>query len=150
MNPYGNIVENASVSGLKLSLHSAMNPDYDYLFKLLLVGDSGVGKSSLLLRFADDSFSEGFISTIGVDFKIKTITIDNKVVKLQVRATMFNLYHNEHLNRNNRLIKGAVFNSQSITVSDFFDLVLYKVRDSNSIENKAKGGELVLERLTFM
>ncbi|KAG0496837.1 hypothetical protein HPP92_001528 [Vanilla planifolia] len=45
-----------------------MNPEYDYLFKLLLIGDSGVGKSCLLLRFADDSYLESYISTIGVDF----------------------------------------------------------------------------------
>ncbi|CAI0547912.1 unnamed protein product [Linum tenue] len=50
-----------------------MNPEYDYLFKLLLIGDSGVGKSCLLLRFADDSYLESYISTIGVDFKPYTI-----------------------------------------------------------------------------
>ncbi len=41
---------------------------YDYLFKLLIIGESGTGKSALLVRFADDIFSEGYVSTIGVDF----------------------------------------------------------------------------------
>lgn len=58
--------------------------DYDYLFKLLLIGDSGVGKSCLLLRFADDSWSDTYISTIGVDFKIRTLELDGKVIKLQI------------------------------------------------------------------
>lgn len=64
-----------------------MNTEYDYVFKLLLIGDSGVGKSCLLMRFADNSYSDSYISTIGVDFKIRTIDLDGKTVKLQVWDT---------------------------------------------------------------
>jgi Ras-related protein Rab-1A len=59
----------------------------DHLFKLVLIGDSGVGKSCLLLRFADDNFTESYISTIGVDFRFRTVNVDNKTVKLQIWDT---------------------------------------------------------------
>ncbi|KAH9627107.1 hypothetical protein KSS87_009765 [Heliosperma pusillum] len=77
-------------------------PDYDYLIKLLLIGDSaltqmpktdcatgftGVGKSCLLLRFSDGSFTTNFITTIGIDFKIRTIELDGKRIKLQIWDT---------------------------------------------------------------
>ena len=58
--------------------------DFDFLIKLLLIGDSGVGKSCLLIRFADDSFNTSFITTIGIDFKIRTVELDGRRVKLQI------------------------------------------------------------------
>ena len=61
--------------------------DYDYVFKILLIGNSAVGKSSLLLRFAEDIFSENFLPTIGVDFKIRTIEAAGSIVKLQMWDT---------------------------------------------------------------
>ena len=59
----------------------------DFLFKLVLIGDTGVGKSCILLRFADDAFTESYISTIGVDFRFRTIKVENKTVKLQIWDT---------------------------------------------------------------
>lgn len=64
-----------------------MSHEYDYLFKLLLIGDSSVGKSCILLRFADDSYADSYISTIGVDFKIRTVQQDGKTIKLQIWDT---------------------------------------------------------------
>ena len=57
---------------------------FDYTFKIVMIGDSGVGKSCILLRFADDKFNENFYATIGVDFRFKNIIVDNKSVKLQI------------------------------------------------------------------
>ncbi|KAJ0631524.1 putative small GTP-binding protein [Helianthus annuus] len=61
--------------------------DYDYLFKLVLIGDSGVGKSNLLSRFTRNEFSLESKSTIGVEFATRSIKVDEKVVKAQIWDT---------------------------------------------------------------
>ena len=63
------------------------NRPYDLQIKLLMIGDSAVGKTSLLLRYANDTFSSTFITTIGIDFKIKTVHLGGKKVKLQIWDT---------------------------------------------------------------
>ena len=60
---------------------------YDDLFKLVIIGNSGVGKSCLLLRFADDTFTENYYSTIGVDFRFKCLEIGERKCKLQIWDT---------------------------------------------------------------
>ncbi|VBB18902.1 Ras-related protein Rab-1A [Yasminevirus sp. GU-2018] len=66
---------------------SRHHDEYDYLIKIVVVGDSGVGKSALLTRFADGTYTDTYVSTIGVDFKMKTVDIDGKVVKIQMWDT---------------------------------------------------------------
>ncbi|KAH0473106.1 MAG: hypothetical protein KVP17_003161 [Porospora cf. gigantea B] len=60
---------------------------YDYLYKVVLIGDSGVGKSNLLSRFTRDEFNKDTKSTIGVEFATKSVPIDDKVVKAQIWDT---------------------------------------------------------------
>ncbi|GJT01986.1 Ras-related protein RabC1-like protein [Tanacetum coccineum] len=68
-----------------------MNPssdtEFDYLFKMLLIGDSGVGKSSLLLSFTSHNAIEDLSPTIGVDFKVKYVTVEGKKLKLAIWDT---------------------------------------------------------------
>ena len=61
--------------------------DSNHIFKILIIGDSSVGKSNILLRFSDGVFHETFLPTIGVDFKIKTLQINDKSIKLNIWDT---------------------------------------------------------------
>ncbi|XP_033744392.1 ras-related protein Rab-1B-like [Pecten maximus] len=61
--------------------------DCDYLYKIILIGDINVGKTSIVKRFRDDTFETTYRTTIGVDFAIKTLEIDNKQAKLQIWDT---------------------------------------------------------------
>jgi len=65
----------------------AEGSNYDYLFKIVLIGESGVGKSNLLSRFTRNEFNQDSKSTIGVEFATRTINVDGKVVKAQIWDT---------------------------------------------------------------
>lgn len=58
--------------------------NFDYMFKLLIIGNSSVGKTSFLFRYADDAFTSAFVSTVGIDFKVKTVYKNDKRIKLQI------------------------------------------------------------------
>jgi len=64
-----------------------VDDDYDYLFKVVLIGDSGVGKSNLLSRFTRNEFSLESKSTIGVEFATRSINVDGKMIKAQIWDT---------------------------------------------------------------
>lgn len=64
-----------------------MTKDFDTLLKLILIGDAAVGKTAMLLRYTEDVFEEGYICTIGVDFKMKAIVINDRKLKLQIWDT---------------------------------------------------------------
>ncbi len=85
-------IADMSNAGTVSAPHQSNKRDYDYLFKLVLIGDSSVGKSCLLLRFADDAFTESYISTIGVDFRFRSINIGGKVVKLQIVSLLTRIF----------------------------------------------------------
>jgi len=68
-------------------IQSPQTSEYDHIFRILLIGNASVGKTSLLHRYVDDTFSDHFIPTIGIDFRIKTIQLGGKTIKLQVWDT---------------------------------------------------------------
>ena len=59
----------------------------DHVFKILTIGESGVGKTCLLIRYTENKFQKNYLTTIGIDFKSKNITLHNKSVKLKIWDT---------------------------------------------------------------
>lgn len=69
----------------------AADQNFDYMFKLLIIGNSSVGKTSFLFRYADDAFTSAFVSTVGIDFKVKTVYKNDKRIKLQIWVWNINI-----------------------------------------------------------
>jgi Ras-related protein Rab-3C len=76
----------ASASDTKWQKDAA-DQNFDYMFKLLIIGNSSVGKTSFLFRYSDDTFTSSFVSTVGIDFKVKTVFQQGKRIKLQIWDT---------------------------------------------------------------
>lgn len=68
-----------------------METEYDYLFKIVLIGDAGVGKTSIVRRYTDGIFTSAGIPTIGVDFCIKTLQIGSSAVKVGILLPPYRL-----------------------------------------------------------
>uniref|UniRef100_H2Z2R3 Ras-related protein Rab-3 n=1 Tax=Ciona savignyi TaxID=51511 RepID=H2Z2R3_CIOSA len=77
----------ANSNAVQQQQKDAADQNFDYMFKLLIIGNSSVGKTSFLFRYADDSFTSAFVSTVGIDFKVKTVFRHDKRVKLQIWDT---------------------------------------------------------------
>ena len=93
----------------------------DYLVKVILIGDSGAGKSCLLLRYTEDYFTPTFITTIGIDFKVRTQKVGEKTVKIQIWDTAGQERY--------RTITGAYFRGAHAT------LLVYSVTDRDSFSH---------------
>ena len=96
--------------------------EYDYLYKILLIGDASSGKSSFLIQYTENILDDGFVPTIGFDFKLKTLQMeDGKKVKLQIWDTA---RHERFKNIRDSYYRGA----NGI-------ILIYSVNDRESFDN---------------
>ena len=61
--------------------------EYDHIFKIMIIGDSSVGKTCLMMRFSERCVPTTYAQTIGIDFRVRTVSIDGKIIKLQIWDT---------------------------------------------------------------
>ena len=78
---------------------------YDTLMKFLLIGDSSVGKTAMLLRYVDDLFKDDFLSTVGVDFRVKMVERNNRKIKVQIVCLFLFYYHHQKRKKKRELKK---------------------------------------------
>ncbi|CAG9314842.1 unnamed protein product [Blepharisma stoltei] len=87
---------------------ASIDNEYDYIFKVVILGDSGVGKTSLMIRYADQMFEESIFCTIGIDFRMKTIESDNERIKFQIWDTVGNPRFNNNFKTYFRFAQGII------------------------------------------
>ena len=78
---------NTPLDSVSTETMAVRDEEYDYLFKVVLIGDSGTGKSNLISRYTRNEFISESKSTIGVEFATKSIRVDSKVIKAQIWDT---------------------------------------------------------------
>jgi len=108
----------------------------DYFFKYLLIGNFDVGKSCLMLRFADDTWSESYYSSISVDFKIKTLDVDGKSVQLQIWDTSGSQKYNNIISSYYKGAQGFILVYNITDLQSFKDLDFWRFE----IEKNASKG----------
>lgn len=124
---------------------AAMNPDYDRLLRIFMIGDEGVGKSCLVLRWADDTYTESYISTIGVDYKIRTNEIEKQVVKQQVWDNLGrnNLEALHRISNDRSHPKGIVF-VFDLTNKASFDRMRQRIEEARAIIGSNSNVQMIL------
>jgi hypothetical protein len=114
---------------------SGMERDVDYMFKILVLGDSGTGKSCLLLRYVDQNFTETFVNTVAVDYKFKTIKLGNNVVKMQI------WYVRHPLTDDNRVVRDTAGQERFRTITSSYYrgasgiVLVFDIFDERSFQN---------------
>ncbi|KAM3127311.1 hypothetical protein pb186bvf_020597 [Paramecium bursaria] len=107
---------------------------FDWLVKVILLGDSSVGKTNILTQFCEGRFSQGYSATIGVDFKIKTLQVEEKKIKLQIWDTAG---QERFRNITSTYYKGA-----------FGIIFVYSITDRDSFNNVEKWVKSIRENTT--
>eukprot|EP01080_Neovahlkampfia_damariscottae_P006400 gene6400-10407_t len=139
----GNCVDSDSSNNDRKDVDNLLSRDRNHSFhalkKVILLGDSGAGKTSCCLRFTDKYFEPNFISTIGVDFKTKDYEYEDKIIRMQIWDTAGQERYKTIMTQYYRGVNGAIF-VFDITNRMTFDNVS---KWMSSIESNKTGEETI-------